>query len=255
MLAALLATSGIAHATETSAWDREVNRRVTVILTLSLRINRGDVPSDQWVREARLGEIEPLMLSWVRLQRSYEAVDLLYRARFRALDPEALVTSQALSTAESRRQLRSDLATSGKLLRQYDIQILEILASAEKGTRAAFAAMSREVPLTEESALLWVEHLRELTLDYVEVESDRISEALSLVTVLDEHPKAFWADPEKHLQFKFSDAELQARYNVQLARMNAASARLEQLRRSEDERRAREEKRRTLQLRELAGAE
>jgi len=144
LLAALLLATSAAHAAATASTSQEQEALDSMAKAAPLhdKINAGGSVSDQEVKDARIGMMEPFMLVKAAYRRQTDAIEVTYAQDIAALQPQTMLTPASLVSADSRSRTRARLTTWHQIIGTYNTQ----MAAANARARREMKALEPQLP-------------------------------------------------------------------------------------------------------------
>jgi hypothetical protein len=227
VLASLLIVVAVNYKAYASlAEEREAVEFLARATPLLNRMRSGVAITDQEVRDARIGMMEPLILAQATYNRDVIALAAIYTKAIEELQPELILMPRSLATPSIREQTRLKLKVWQQATTNYKSQMDAATARGRLGIQAALSRMPTFVaePASkglEESSARRQTYMRSLISSEREA-SFAIAEILDL---LDANPAAYVVDngPPENLMFR--NEGLLARYRQLMNSVVEASQR------------------------------
>lgn len=169
------------------------------------KMQTGAAVSDEELRAAHVGVLEPLLLAQAVYGREVAAVAEAYQKAIAQLAPEEMLLPGTLATASGRLQTRSRLKIWAEAAADYKSQIAAATARAKLGVQAAVRQMPEVYTLSTTSG--FEESAAQLTAfvdRHIAMENEAGQAVTAILDLLDANPRGFVLDrgPPPNLLFR-----------------------------------------------------
>lgn len=208
--------------------DREANASIARAMQLSTKIKSGTAVSDQEVRDASVGPLEPLLLAQAMNAREVIAIDAVYVKGTQGLHFDQMLAPESLASPGGRAQVRDQL----KRWQQASVAYKAGLDTAAANGRQRIEAAQAQMPAAMAGATRGYDQSAARTRANVDGQLASIKEMgegiTAILDLLDANPGgyALYKGPPEQLEWR-NPATL-ARYNALLKAIQASGQRLAQ---------------------------
>lgn len=225
VIAATVIAAGVNYYTYTGlSEERQARASLAKAAPLIKRIQAGTPVSDQEVREARIGILEPILLVKAAYTRDVNAIGATYTQEIEALHPPLMLAPATLVSPSLRAQTRAKLKKWQQLSSSYKSQVEAAGARGKHAIRAAEAQLPASMSGSgtkgfDQSAALLNSYAANL------VASDAAAGAAisTLLDFMDIHPDRYALDNKASpARLLFSDEPTLARYRELMGRVVAS---------------------------------
>jgi hypothetical protein len=206
----------------------ETKAQVARAVALATRLESGQAVSDQEVRDAHTGPLEPELLVEASFMRRVGALGEGYKQAVLQIEPEKSMKPETLASAEGRAEARRKQAAWMAALDSYDTQARAAMDEARPALQAAVASLG---PETSSGVLRVFDQSRTQLTDFLTRfgESQRATSTaiVAVLDLIDANPRGvvLLKDPQPHLGFR-SGADLEV-YRTSMQAIRAAAGREE----------------------------
>ena len=214
VLASLVVVGGVNYKTYAAInEERQALASLSRAAPLLNKMQTGTAVSDDNVRAANVGVLEPLLLAQAVYGREAAAVAEAYQKTIDQLVPEQMLLPGSLATANGRFQTRSRLKIWAQATADYKSQIAAATARAKLGVQAAVRQMPEVYTRSttsgfEESAA----QLTSFVDRHVAMENEASQAVTAILDLLDDNPRGFILDRGPPPNLLFQDEATLAAY-------------------------------------------
>lgn len=214
VLAALVVVGGVnyrAHAAISE--ERQALASLSRAAPLLNKMQIGAAVSDQEVKDAQVGVLEPLLLAQANFGREVAVVADTYQKAVAQLDPEQMLSPTSIAAPNSRYQTRSKLKIWAQAANEYKSQVASATGRAKLGVQAAVRQMPEVYTRSttsgfEESAA----QMKAFVDRHVAMENEAGQAVTAILDLLDANPNAFFVDRGPPPNLLFRDEAVLAAY-------------------------------------------
>lgn len=227
VLAALITVGAVNYKAHSAiAEDRQALESLAKATPLINKIQSGTLVSDQEVRDARVGMMEPLMLAQATYSREVLAIAATYEKAIGGMQPELMLTPASLASPSIRVQTRAKLKLWQQATAEYKTQLE---AATARGKLAIQAAQSQMPAAMSGSASKGFDEsaaqLSAYVANLVTTEREASQAIVGMLDLMDANPGGYVVDKGPPINLLFRDAATLARYRELMGAMMAASQR------------------------------
>jgi hypothetical protein len=227
ILASLVIVGGVNYKTySTIALDRQAYDSMAKAAPLLNKMQSGASVSDQEVKDAKVGMMEPLMLAQAAYSRDVDAIAVAYSKAISALEPELMLTPNSLASPNIRAQTRNKLKIWHTATADYQTALQGATARGKLGIQAAQSQMPA---VLAESALKGYDELSDQLNTYVNslVASEKAnsSTVTAILDLMDANSGGYVVDKGPPMNLIFRDEAVLAQYRRLVAEVMAGSQR------------------------------
>ncbi|WP_426103128.1 hypothetical protein [Massilia sp. TSP1-1-2] len=227
VLAALVVVGGVNYKSyATIREDRHALLSLAKAAPLINKMRSGVLVSDQEVKDAQVGMIEPIMLAEAAYSRDVLATTATYTKTISGLHPELMLTPTSLASASLRVQTRATLEVWKQATADYKNQLDAATARGKLGIRAA--QLQLPVAMAASAASGFDESSAQLStyLDaLVSSETEASGTVEGILDLMDASPGGYAVDKGPPVNLLFNDEATLARYRQLVNAMVTASQR------------------------------
>jgi hypothetical protein len=230
VLAALIIVGSVNYKVHSAiAEDRLALESLAKATPLFNKIQSGTLVSDQEVRDARVGMMEPLMLAQATYSREVFAINEAYEKAIGVIQPELMLTPASLASPSIRVQTRAKL----KLWQQATAECkTQLEAAMARGRLAIQAAQSQMPPAMSGSASKGFDESAAQLSAYMEnlvtTEREARQAIVGMLDLMDANPGSYVVDKGPPINLLFRDAATLAKYRELMNAIFAASQRVQE---------------------------
>ena len=227
VLAALIIVGAVNYkAYNAIADERQALDSLAKATPLINKIQSGTPVSDQEVKDARVGVLEPLMLAQATYSREVVAITATYETAIGGMQPELMLTPNSLASPSVRLQTRTKLKLWQQATAEYKTQLEAATARGKLAIQAAQslmpAAMSGSASKGfDESAAQLSAYLATV----VTTEREASQAIIGRLDLMDANAGAYAVDKGPPVNLLFRDEATLARYRELMGSILAASQR------------------------------
>jgi hypothetical protein len=227
VLAALVAVGGVNYKTHAAiSEDRQALASLAKATPLINKIQSGAQVSDQEVKDAQVGMMEPLMLAQAAYSRDVIAITATYTKAISGLQPELMLTPTSLASPSIRVQTRAKLTVWQQATANYKSQLDAATARGKLGIQAAQSQMPAAMagPASkgfDESSAQLSAYVGAL----VSSEKEASGTITAILDLMDASPGSYAVDKGPPVNLLFRDEATLARYRQLMNSVMAASQR------------------------------
>jgi len=208
------------------AIDRQALKSLASATPLINKLQAGTPVSDQEVKDARVGMMEPLLLAQATFSRDVMAVAATYEKAISGLQPELMLTPTSLASPSIRVQTRAKLKLWQQATAEYTTQLDAAMA---RGKLAVQAAQSQIPAAMAGSASKGFDESSAQLSAYVNIlvstERDASQAIVGILDLIDANQGGYFVDNGPPVHLLFRDEVTLARYRTLMGEMLAASQR------------------------------
>jgi hypothetical protein len=214
VLAAILVVAGVNYKTHSAITeDRQARMSLAKAAPLVTKILSGVQVSDQDIKAAQVGMMEPLLLAQAAFGREVIAIGNKYVNGVSALQPELMLAPASLASSNVRFQTRSKLKLSQQITAEYKNEMENAVAR----TKLRILATQAQVPAAmAEGAMAGFENRSAQISSYVSsiVDSERDAghAITAILDLMDANPDGYVVDKGPPPNLLFRDDAILARY-------------------------------------------
>ena len=227
VLAALVVVGSVNYkAFSAIAEDRQALDSLAKATPLVNKMQSGIAVSDQEVRDAHVGLLEPLMLAEATFGRDVISVNAAYQKVIGSMQPELMLSPSALASANSRFQSRAKLRLWEQATNEFKAQMDAAITRGKLGVQAAQSQMPPAMTGSmssgfDDSAAQLTAYLTSLVI----TEREGTAAILGLLDLMDANQGSYVVDKGPPANLMFSDEATLGRYRELMGSMIAASQR------------------------------
>lgn len=218
VLAALVVVGGVnykAHAAISE--ERQALSSLSRAAPLLNKMQTGAAVSDQEVKDARVGVLEPLLLAQANFGREVAVIADTYQTAVTQLAFEKMLLPASLAAPNGRYETRTKLKIWAQAANEYSSQVASATARAKLGVKAAVRQMPEVYARSTKSG--FEESAAQMTAfvdRHVTMENEAGQAVTALLDLLDSNPNAFVVDRGPPPNLLFRDEAVLAAYRERL---------------------------------------
>jgi hypothetical protein len=227
VLAALIIVGAVNYKAHSAiAEDRQALESLAKATPLINKIQSGTQVSDQEVRDARVGMMEPLMLAQAAYSREVLAIGATYEKAVGNMQPELMLTPASLASPSIRVQTRGKLKLWQQTTAEYKAQIEGAIARGKAAIQAAELQMPAAMAGSaskgfDETAAQMSAYLTTL----VTTEREASAVIVGMLDLMDTNPGGYVVDKGPPVNLLFRDEATLAKYRELMGAMLATMQR------------------------------
>lgn len=191
-------------------------------------IQRGEVPTDEEIKAARIGTFEPLLLTQVGMRREIDQVYAAYQAQWIELDVEDMLRPEQLASASARAKSLAKLRAASTWNGDFENKISAVIEHGERDVQAIIQTIPSPYASKGETFTAAVVRIRDYLLGVSAVRTEYQRHVQDLIAQLDANPKGFRLQRgENSSLLAFRDTTLGEQYNAKLDDIDALLQRSE----------------------------
>lgn len=227
VLASLVVVGGVNYKTYTAiSEDRQAFASLAKAAPLIIKIQSGEAVSDQEVRDAHVGIMEPLMLAQAAYSRDVIAIAATYTKAVSGLQPELMLTPNSLASPGIRAQTRVKLKIWQTATADYQTGLQAATARGKLGIQAAQPQMPAAMAgpaskgFNESSA-----QLSAYVVGLVNLNKEASGAITAMLDLMDANPGGYVVDKGPPVNLLFRDETVLAKYRQLMSAVIAAGQR------------------------------
>lgn len=224
VLAALIIVGAVNYKAHSAiAEDRQALESLAKATPLLNKIQSGTGVSDQEVKDARLGILEPLMLAQATYGREVLSIAAMYEKAIDGLQPELLLAPASLASPSIRVQSRVKLKLWQQAASEFTTQFN---AATERGKLAIRAALSQMPATMSGTATKGFDESAAQLSAYVEnrltTEREGVEAITGMLDLMDANPDGYVVEKGPPIKLLFRDEATLTRYRELMGAMMAS---------------------------------
>jgi hypothetical protein len=227
ILAALLVVCAVNYKTHAAiSENHQALASIAKAVPLINKIQSGVQVSEQEVKDAKVGMMEPLMLARVAYSNETIGISATYTEALSNLQAEVMLTPTSLASSSIRTQTRAKLEVWQQVTADYKSQLDAASARGKLGIQAAKsrmpASMAESASKGFDKALI---QLDAYLFTHASSEKEAIKSITELLDLMDANPGSYAVDKGPPVKLLFRDEVTLARYRELMNAVVAASRR------------------------------